>query len=108
MIPHDSFPAVVRAPTKRSRGTSKNCCRRELPPARTAAGNQTRTAAGNQTVSSSKKRFATDADIEIKGTYGPADLPAGWSHERDLGQPGEYPYTRGIHATMYRGRQWTM
>jgi methylmalonyl-CoA mutase N-terminal domain/subunit len=59
-------------------------------------------------VTSSKRRFATDADIEIKGAYGPADVPAGWSPERDLGQPGEYPYTRGIHADMYRGRPWTM
>jgi methylmalonyl-CoA mutase N-terminal domain/subunit len=59
-------------------------------------------------VTSSKKRFATDADIEIQGAYGPADLPEGWSAERDLGQPGEYPYTRGIHTDMYRGRQWTM
>jgi methylmalonyl-CoA mutase N-terminal domain/subunit len=59
-------------------------------------------------VTSSKKRFATDADIEIQGAYAPGDLPADWSHERDLGQPGAYPYTRGIHDTMYRGRLWTM
>jgi methylmalonyl-CoA mutase N-terminal domain/subunit len=75
------------------------------------AGNS-RTASENRCrdthVTSSKKRFATDADIEIKGAYGPADLSDGWSPERALGQPGEYPYTRGIHATMYRGRQWTM
>jgi methylmalonyl-CoA mutase N-terminal domain/subunit len=59
-------------------------------------------------VTSSKKRFATDADIEIQGAYGPADLPGDWSPERDLGQPGAYPYTRGVHETMYRGRHWTM
>ena len=37
----------------------------------------------------------------------PADL-AGWDPDRDLGQPGEFPFTRGIQPTMYRGRLWTM
>jgi len=37
----------------------------------------------------------------------PEDL-AGWEPERDLGYPGEYPFTRGIQPTMYRGRLWTM
>jgi methylmalonyl-CoA mutase N-terminal domain/subunit len=37
----------------------------------------------------------------------PADL-AGWDHDRDLGQPGDFPFTRGIQPTMYRGRLWTM
>ena len=37
----------------------------------------------------------------------PADL-AGWDPERDLGRPGEFPFTRGIQPTMYRGRLWTM
>jgi len=32
----------------------------------------------------------------------------GFDYERDLGFPGEYPYTRGIQSTMYRGRFWTM
>ena len=59
-------------------------------------------------MTSRKTRFVTDADIEIRGAYDPADLPEGWSPDRDLGQPGDYPYTRGIHATMYRGRHWTM
>ena len=49
------------------------------------------------------------SDIERKTVYGPADLgDAGFDEARDLGAPGEYPYTRGIHATMYRGRVWTM
>jgi methylmalonyl-CoA mutase N-terminal domain/subunit len=39
--------------------------------------------------------------------YTPADL-TGWDPVRDLGRPGEPPYTRGIHPTMYRGRLWTM
>jgi methylmalonyl-CoA mutase N-terminal domain/subunit len=45
--------------------------------------------------------------VEIHRLYGPEDL-AGWDETRDLGTPGEYPYTRGIHPTMYRGRLWTM
>ena len=39
--------------------------------------------------------------------YSPEDLE-NFSEERDLGRPGEYPFTRGIHPTMYRGRLWTM
>ena len=39
--------------------------------------------------------------------YTPADLP-GFDYEHDLGFPGEYPFTRGVHPTMYRSRYWTM
>jgi methylmalonyl-CoA mutase N-terminal domain/subunit len=49
----------------------------------------------------------TISDIPLKELYGPEDLAA-LDLERDLGQPGEYPYTRGIHPSMYRGRLWTM
>ncbi len=45
--------------------------------------------------------------IEKKLVYAAADL-AGFDDERQLGQPGEYPFTRGVHPTMYRGRLWTM
>jgi methylmalonyl-CoA mutase N-terminal domain/subunit len=54
-----------------------------------------------------KDRFATDADIEIKGAYEPADV-ADLDPETSLGRPGAYPYTRGVQETMYRGRLWTM
>ena len=47
------------------------------------------------------------AGIPVKPVYGPEDL-AGHDVERDLGRPGEYPYTRGIHPHMYRERLWTM
>ncbi len=47
------------------------------------------------------------AGIPIKPVYGPEDL-AGRDADRDIGRPGEYPYTRGIHARMYRDRLWTM
>jgi methylmalonyl-CoA mutase N-terminal domain/subunit len=47
--------------------------------------------------------------IPLKVCYGPEDLAArGWSYEGKLGDPGQYPFTRGPHATMYRGRPWTM
>jgi methylmalonyl-CoA mutase N-terminal domain/subunit len=52
-------------------------------------------------------RFTTVSGYPVRRLYTPADL-AGWNAERDLGYPGEPPYTRGIHATMYRGRLWTM
>jgi len=52
-------------------------------------------------------RFSTISDLEIKRLYGPWDI-AGVDYLRDIGYPGEYPFTRGIHATMYRGRLWTM
>jgi methylmalonyl-CoA mutase, N-terminal domain len=51
--------------------------------------------------------FTTISSYPIRRIYTPADL-AGWDPERDLGLPGEPPYTRGIHATMHRGRLWTM
>jgi len=49
----------------------------------------------------------THAGIEIKPVYRPDDLE-GFEPERDLGSPGEEPFTRGIYPTMYRGRLWTM
>ncbi len=52
-------------------------------------------------------RFTTLSDLPVQRVYGPEDV-AGLDFQRDLGWPGEYPYTRGIHATMYRGRLWTM
>src|SRR5262249_23536584 len=52
-------------------------------------------------------RFTTISGHPIRRVYTPDDLTE-WDAERDLGYPGEPPYTRGIHATMYRGRLWTM
>ena len=53
------------------------------------------------------ERFTTVSGHPIRQLYTPADL-RNWDPRRDLGQPGEPPYTRGIHQTMYRGRLWTM
>nr|WP_209466441.1 methylmalonyl-CoA mutase family protein [Symbiobacterium terraclitae] len=54
-----------------------------------------------------KERFAGVSDRPVKRFYGPDDI-AGFDYERDLGDPGEYPFTRGVHPTMYRGKLWTM
>ena len=52
-------------------------------------------------------RFTTVSDEEIAPLYTPADVQD-LDYARDLGDPGQLHYTRGIHATMYRGRLWTM
>ena len=54
-----------------------------------------------------RERFSTSSGIEIADLYTPADIAA-LDEERDLGRPGEFPFTRGVQPTMYRGRFWTM
>ena len=53
-----------------------------------------------------KERFVTHSDLEVPDLLTPADL--GDSYQNDLGFPGQFPYTRGVQPTMYRGRLWTM
>jgi methylmalonyl-CoA mutase N-terminal domain/subunit len=52
-------------------------------------------------------RFLTTSSQEVAPLGTPDDLP-GFDHDRDLGYPGQYPYTRGVHPSGYRGRLWTM
>ncbi len=53
--------------------------------------------------------YRTMSGIPLKASYGPEDLTSrGWSYAENLGEPGQYPFTRGPHATMYRGKPWTM
>jgi methylmalonyl-CoA mutase N-terminal domain/subunit len=52
--------------------------------------------------------FTTISGIPIRRLYTEADLPEDWSYEGYLGYPGEPPYTRGIHASGYRGKMFTM
>jgi methylmalonyl-CoA mutase N-terminal domain/subunit len=53
--------------------------------------------------------FRTLSGEPVRELYTPADLPEGVGGPEDpIGVPGEYPFTRGIHSTMYRGRLWTM
>ncbi len=54
-----------------------------------------------------RDKFITTSSEEIDRLYTPLDI-AKMDYGRDVGMPGEYPYTRGIHSTMYRGRPWTM
>jgi methylmalonyl-CoA mutase N-terminal domain/subunit len=51
--------------------------------------------------------FTTISGRPIEGLYKPADV-AGLDYGRDLADPGQFPYTRGIHESMYRGKVWTM
>jgi methylmalonyl-CoA mutase N-terminal domain/subunit len=54
-----------------------------------------------------RERFETSSGIELANDYNPANTDP-LDYERDLNSPGEYPYTRGVRRTMYRGRLWTM
>lgn len=54
-----------------------------------------------------KEAFTTLSDEEVNRLYTPLDIEE-LDYDKDLGHPGNYPYTRGIHSTMYRGRLWTM
>jgi methylmalonyl-CoA mutase, N-terminal domain len=53
-------------------------------------------------------RFTTISGVPIRRLYTQADLPEDWNYEQYLNYPGQSPYTRGIHASGYRGRLWTM
>lgn len=54
-----------------------------------------------------RQQFTTQSDVPVNRLYTPLDI-MGIDYEKDLGNPGEYPFTRGIHATGHRGKQWTM
>jgi methylmalonyl-CoA mutase, N-terminal domain len=55
-----------------------------------------------------RARFTTLSGAPVRRLYTQADLPEDWSYRTSLGDPGEPPYTRGIHATGYRGKLFTM
>src|SRR5690242_14229599 len=50
----------------------------------------------------------TLSGLPVEGVYRPGSLGAGWSYDDRLGDPGHFPYTRGPHESMYRGKLWTM
>jgi len=83
-------PAAAREPSLKERAWQENTLR---PTLERSPERQT--------------EFTTISGYPIRRLYTPADLP-GWDPNRDLGFPGEPPYTRGIHSTMHRGRLWTM
>jgi methylmalonyl-CoA mutase N-terminal domain/subunit len=51
-----------------------------------------------------EKNYSTMSGIPLKHVYGPADVRP----YEEIGNPGQYPFTRGVHETMYRGKLWTM
>ncbi|HTK95431.1 MAG TPA: methylmalonyl-CoA mutase family protein [Terriglobales bacterium] len=53
-------------------------------------------------------RFSTISNYPVRRLYTRADLPEDWNYEKYLNYPGQPPYTRGIHASGYRGKLWTM
>ncbi|HXO45150.1 MAG TPA: methylmalonyl-CoA mutase family protein [Candidatus Cybelea sp.] len=96
--------ADKKAPTARS--LSAGVSLREVSPAERSWEEKTL----EPTLKKSPDRnsdFTTVSSYPIRRLYTQADL-AGWNPDRDLGAPGAPPYTRGIHATMYRDRLWTM
>ena len=54
-----------------------------------------------------RERFETSSGIEVRDLYTAADISE-LDGDRDLGRPGEFPFTRGVQPTMYRSRFWTM
>ena len=54
-----------------------------------------------------REQFESSSGAPLDPLYGPEDL-AEWNYHEQLGYPGEYPFTRGVQPTMYRGRLWTM
>ena len=53
------------------------------------------------------EKAATMSGVPLQALYTPADLE-GWSYDEKLGYPGEFPYTRGVYPSMYRGQPWTI
>ena len=59
-------------------------------------------------MSDSGKKFETLSGIPLEESYGPEAVGRDASYDAKLGEPGSYPFTRGPHASMYRGKLWTM
>jgi methylmalonyl-CoA mutase N-terminal domain/subunit len=55
-----------------------------------------------------REKFVTSSGIEIKGAYATEDWDPAKKYAGELAAPGDFPYTRGVQGTMYRGRFWTM
>jgi methylmalonyl-CoA mutase N-terminal domain/subunit len=65
-------------------------------------------ATGTNLDGSGNARFTTISGVPIRRLYTQADLPEDWDYDRHLSHPGQPPFTRGIHATGYRGKLFTM
>jgi methylmalonyl-CoA mutase N-terminal domain/subunit len=75
-----------------------------MPTSDTATEQSTRSSAN---AGERKSTFRTVSLDEVNRLYAPADVGQ-VDTENDIGSPGEFPYTRGIHASGYRGKLWTM
>ena len=69
--------------------------------------NSSSAAAARSSKPTSSADQTTSSHIPVEPLYTPADL-AGWNADHDLGFPGQFPFTRGVQPSMYRGRLWTM
>jgi methylmalonyl-CoA mutase N-terminal domain/subunit len=65
-----------------------------------------KTSANSASMPARKARFSTWSDVDVPDVLTPADVSV--DYLRDLGMPGEYPFTRGVQSSMYRGKLWTM
>src|SRR5438105_4151649 len=61
----------------------------------------------SKTITERREHFRTSSGIELRNDFNPSNTQAP-DYQKDLGAPGEFPYTRGIRPNMYRGRLWTM
>ena len=66
------------------------------------------TATGSNLDEHGRARFTSISGVPVRRLYTQADLPEDWDYEKYLGYPGQPPFTRGIHATGYRGKLFTM
>jgi methylmalonyl-CoA mutase N-terminal domain/subunit len=73
-----------------------------------ASGKSPRRPPGAKPVGETVGDAETLSGLPLQGVYGPGDLGPDWSADGRLGVPGGYPFTRGPHASMYRGKLWTM
>jgi methylmalonyl-CoA mutase, N-terminal domain len=92
-------PIIVDLPTYN--------CRMSVEPPPVSRASWERDVLGRMRTPEREAAFTTISGRPIARLYTPEDL-AGLDYVRDLGDPGEFPYTRGIHATGYRGKLWTM
>jgi methylmalonyl-CoA mutase N-terminal domain/subunit len=120
MLDQQSQKAKAKARRERNGTNAANGADREAPapplydPAAVAEIAERQAEWERGSVAESAKRlperhaeFTTQSGMPIARLYTPADIPD-FNYERDLGFPGEYPYTRGVQPTMYRAKPWTM
>jgi methylmalonyl-CoA mutase N-terminal domain/subunit len=102
-------PIAELVENRRPSGDEKNWAEKTLAPTLEKAPERAIGAAtGVNLDENGNARFTTISGVSIRRLYTQGDLPADWSEEQHLGFPGQAPFTRGIHATGYRGKLFTM